>query len=47
MEIKLKPASEQYKDKKWQVVIDKKHKIHFGARGYTDFLISKDAEKRL
>jgi hypothetical protein len=46
-EIKLKPASKQHPDKKWQIVINKKHKVHFGAKGYTDFLLSKDAEKRL
>lgn len=28
------------------VVIDGKHKIHFGAKGYTDFLISGDEQKK-
>lgn len=46
MEIKLKPASDKYPDKKWEIVINKKHKVRFGARGYTDFIISKDQQKR-
>ena len=49
--VKLKPASDKYPDKKWQVTIPKygqipKRTLAFGAKGYTDFLVSKDPEKK-
>lgn len=45
--VKLQPASSKYADKKWQVTIEaigdhRKRTLAFGAKGYTDYLISKD-----
>lgn len=32
-------------DKKWMVIIDNK-KVHFGAKGYSDYTKHKDAERK-
>ena len=34
------------KDKKYDAVIDGKKTIHFGAKGYSDFTIHKDEERK-
>ena len=34
------------KDKKFDAVIDGKRTIHFGAKGYSDFTIHKDKERK-
>lgn len=33
-------------DKKWQVVAPNNHTIHFGAKGYEDYTIHKDKERK-
>ena len=44
MEIVLKKSSKA--EKKFQVTIDGKKTVHFGAKGMSDFTISKDPEKK-
>ena len=34
------------KDKKYDAIIDGKKTIHFGAKGYSDFTIHKDEERK-
>ena len=34
------------KDKKYDAIIDNKKTIHFGAKGYSDFTIHKDEERK-
>ena len=34
------------KDKKYDAVIDGKKTVHFGAKGYSDFTINKDEERK-
>ena len=44
LEIVLKKS--RTKDKKYDAVIDGNKTIHFGAKGYSDFTIHKDEERK-
>ena len=44
LEIVLKKS--KTKDKKYDAVIDGNKTIHFGAKGYSDFTIHKDEERK-
>jgi len=41
---KLKSSTR--KDKKWMVITPENKKIHFGAKGYEDYTIHKDKERK-
>lgn len=44
MEYIISPSSKA--DKKWQVITPENHTIHFGAKGYSDFTLHKDIERK-